>query len=63
MPYDKDRLIIVYDREGRRSLNAAALLSDEGYEEIREMRGGFEAWVQAGLPVSRPSRVILLGSK
>ena len=40
---DKDQLILVYCRSGRRSKNAAAQLEDMGYTRIREF-GGILDW-------------------
>ena len=40
---DKDQLILVYCRSGRRSKNAAAQLEEMGYSRIREF-GGILDW-------------------
>ena len=40
---DKDALILVYCRSGRRSKNAAQILADLGYTNIREF-GGILDW-------------------
>ena len=40
---DKDQLILVYCRSGRRSKNAAAQLEEMGYTRIREF-GGILDW-------------------
>lgn len=40
---DKDQLILVYCRSGRRSKNAASLLEEMGYTRIREF-GGILDW-------------------
>lgn len=40
---DKNQMILVYCRSGRRSKNAAAILEDLGYTKIREF-GGIIDW-------------------
>ena len=40
---DKDALILVYCRSGRRSKNAAQILAELGYTNIREF-GGIMSW-------------------
>ena len=40
---DKDALILVYWRSGRRSKNAAQILAELGYSNIREF-GGIMSW-------------------
>ena len=40
---DKDALILVYCRSGRRSKNAAQILAELGYSNIREF-GGIMNW-------------------
>jgi len=46
----KGALIIAYCRSGRRSRNAASLLSAEGFR-VLNMEGGILSWTQAGFPV------------
>lgn len=43
---DKDQLILVYCRSGRRSKNAAGILAELGYTNIREF-GGILDWPYA----------------
>lgn len=38
-------------RTGRRSAEAAAIARAEGLEDVRNIDGGMEAWVDAGLPL------------
>ena len=40
---DKDKLILVYCRSGRRSKNAAAMLAKMGYTNVKEF-GGINDW-------------------
>jgi len=37
---------------GRRSQRAAALLRERGFDEVSSVRGGFDAWRSAGLPLA-----------
>ena len=36
------------------SIFAAAQLMDLGYREVADVIGGFEAWIQIGLPDEQP---------
>jgi hydroxyacylglutathione hydrolase len=61
MPYEEvrgrahelplDRLIVVYCESGIRSSLAASILESKG-RGVSNLRGGFAAWRNAGLPVS-----------
>ncbi len=46
----RDATIAVYCRSGRMSREAAQALAELGYRRVYNLRGGFEAWRQAGLP-------------
>ena len=48
-----DKTIAVYCRGGRRSANAAGILSKEGYK-IVNLEGGIMAWIEAGMPIEKP---------
>jgi hydroxyacylglutathione hydrolase len=47
----RDRRIIVHCATGYRSQIAASLLRRAGFMEVVALRGGFDAWQQAGYPV------------
>lgn len=47
----KDRTIAVNCRSGKRSKNAAAILTRQGYKVI-ELDAGYNGWVSAGQPVT-----------
>lgn len=47
----KDSTILVYCRSGRRSMNAAQILTDLGYKVIN-LKGGIIEWKESGLPVT-----------
>lgn len=46
----KDSVVLVYCRSGRRSLDAAKILTELGYKVIN-LKGGIIEWREAGLPV------------
>ena len=37
-------LIVIYDHQGMRSMDAAAFFQGHGFEQIKSLRGGIEAW-------------------
>lgn len=47
----KDKKIAVYCRSGRRSASAAGKLAAEGYQCVN-LKGGIQAWKEAGKPVT-----------
>lgn len=50
---EPDRVIVVVCRQGYSSSLAAASLQSIGLRNATDLIGGFEAWVAAGLPVTR----------
>lgn len=42
--WQKDRAIIVVDHTGLRSLDAAAYLAGHGFQDVKCLRGGIDAW-------------------
>jgi len=44
----KDAPIVLYCRSGSMSTTAAKVLADEGYTNVMEVDGGFNAWEAAG---------------
>ena len=52
----RDREIVTVCRTGRRSAEAAAKLTQLGFEKVSGLDGGVMAWEQAGLPVERDAR-------
>ncbi|TDQ59357.1 thiosulfate sulfurtransferase [Mesocricetibacter intestinalis] len=50
--FDYDQPIIVSCYHGISSRGAAAFLTEQGYDRVYSLRGGFEAWVNAGLPLT-----------
>ena len=47
---DKATPVLVYCLAGKRSQRAAELLRQKGYK-VYELKGGFQAWQEAGLPI------------
>ncbi|RVX16733.1 rhodanese-like domain-containing protein 17 isoform X3 [Vitis vinifera] len=41
-------------RGGVRSLAAASVLVNAGFKDVKDMGGGYEAWVETGLTVTKP---------
>ena len=45
-----DTAIYLYCQHGRRSHNAALMLSSLGYSNIFELEGGISNWIESGMP-------------
>ena len=52
---DPDRPLIVFCQQGYSSSLAVATLVDIGVPDVHDLRGGFDAWRAAGLPIERGS--------
>ena len=52
--FDPERRLILYCSTGERSALAAATLRSMGYQDVRVLDGGIEAWKRQGLPVEMP---------
>ena len=48
------RPVIAFCDRGQRSRGAASVLAKQGFKEIYNLAGGFKAWRDAGLPVTKP---------
>ncbi|MEK9137816.1 MAG: MBL fold metallo-hydrolase [Bacteroidota bacterium] len=53
IPPDKDAQIVCVCQSGGRSLEAAHLLQQQGYAKVMNLEGGTNAWVSAGMAISR----------
>jgi rhodanese-related sulfurtransferase len=42
--WTRENLLVVYDHEGARSLDAAAYFQGHGFENVKSLRGGIDAW-------------------
>ena len=49
----KDRPVVAYCTTGNRSGLAAKLLEHAGFQDVYQLRGGYRAWKDAGLPVEK----------
>jgi rhodanese-related sulfurtransferase len=49
----KDRPVVAYCMSGTRSSTAAKILARAGFKDIYQLRGGYRAWKDAGLPVEK----------
>jgi thiosulfate sulfurtransferase len=47
---DRQQPLIVYCYHGNSSAGAASFFSEQGFEKVSHIEGGFEAWQQSGLP-------------
>ena len=41
---DRKNLLVVYDHTGARSMDAAAYFQGHGFENVKSLRGGIDAW-------------------
>ncbi len=42
--WSRTDLLVIYDHQGMRSMDAAAYFQGHGFEKIRSLRGGIDAW-------------------
>jgi rhodanese-related sulfurtransferase len=49
----KDRPVVAYCMTGNRSSLAAKILEKAGFKDIYQLRGGYRAWKDAGLPIEK----------
>jgi rhodanese-related sulfurtransferase len=50
---NKSRPVIVYGADANRAAVAIPVLRKAGYTDVRNLSGGYPAWLQAGLPVEK----------
>ena len=51
--WSRENLLVVYDHQGTRSMDAAAYFQGHGFENVKSLRGGIDAWsveIDAKLP-------------
>ncbi len=52
--WNRDDLLVVYDHQGNRSMDAAAYFQGHGFKNVRSLRGGIDAWsVEVDLKLPR----------
>ena len=56
LPADRGTGLAVYCMSGNMSETAVDTLTDKGYLDLTELRGGMEAWEQAGRPLTGTNR-------
>ena len=49
----KERPVVAYCMTGNRSSLAAKILERAGFKDIYQLRGGYRAWKDAGLPIEK----------
>jgi rhodanese-related sulfurtransferase len=49
----ENKPVFIYCGSGIRSAKAAAVLKQNGYNQVYELEGGMKAWIAAGLPVDK----------
>lgn len=42
--WSRTELVVIYDHQGARSMDAAAYFQGHGFEQIKRLRGGIDAW-------------------
>ena len=50
---DKGKPYFVYCKVGGRSGKAATLMNESGFQEVHNLKGGYDAWVGQGLEVEK----------
>jgi rhodanese-related sulfurtransferase len=50
---DKKNMIIIYCGEGIKSDQAAEILAENGFKEIRILKGGYSEWIKQGYPAAK----------
>ncbi|MBI1288771.1 MAG: rhodanese-like domain-containing protein [Flavobacteriales bacterium] len=51
---DKEKPVAVYCKVGGRSGEAMSMMRDMGFKEVYNLKGGMDAWKQAGKPTVQP---------
>ena len=42
--WSREKLLVIYDHKGDRSMDAAAYFQGQGFEKVKSLRGGIDAW-------------------
>ncbi|MCS5592829.1 MAG: rhodanese-like domain-containing protein [Gammaproteobacteria bacterium] len=51
--FDKNKKILTYCKSGMRSNTTAELLCKNQFKDVYSLKGGFDAWQKAGLPINK----------
>lgn len=51
---DKTKTYFVYCKAGGRSSRTVEMMQKSGFKHVHELKDGYDGWVQAGYPVSKP---------
>ena len=51
---DRQQTLVLYCGGGFRSALAGDMLQKMGYQDVWSLAGGYTAWVNAGLPLTKP---------
>jgi rhodanese-related sulfurtransferase len=51
---DDAKNVLVYCRSGNRSIHAAGMLSNNNFQKVFSLKGGFKAWEKANMPIKKP---------
>ncbi len=54
----RDKEVVLFCRSGNRSAKAKETLLNLGYQNIRDIEGGFTAWAQSGKPIHKARKAI-----
>ena len=57
LPADKNQPILTYCTVGVRSARARRILKAMGYQQVYNLAGGINAWINAGQIVTEPARI------
>ncbi len=52
--WSRTDLLVIYDHQGARSMDAAAYFQGHGFEKIKSLRGGIDAWSAEVDPEAAP---------
>ena len=42
--WSRENLLVIYDHDGTRSMDAAAYFQGHGFDNVKSLRGGIDAW-------------------
>ena len=48
---NKNKKYLIYCKRGGRSSKALSIMNQSGFKSVKHMRGGIDAWIEAGYPV------------